>query len=667
MEIQKNRIDFDSLKIRKYKLYKPKKVITHPVCGLDTETYQGYAKLIADSDGSYKDVENLDDVLEFLTNRKYEGKHNFFFNIRFDFQALFKYLSKEKLIELYNTSKTVIDDYKLKYIPKKYFRVNKGKHSCSFYDIFVFYEASLETCAKKYLSMKKNEVGIDSARLNVDKQYWDDNLYSIQKYCVSDAVITQKLGVFLQHELSEKLDFIPQKYVSKAGLAKEYFRKHCNIPDLKGIPLEAISYAFNSYKGGRFEVLKKGFFEHSTLIDINSAYPYQIASLCDYSQGRWVKVRDVDLSSLYGFYLCKVDIPYMSIAPLTYHRRVPVSCFPCGEFSTFLTLEEIKAYSRYIDIKVVSGWECHGNGATQPFKDIIELLYDYKKNTPKSDFRYDLAKKMMNSIPGAFYEKYKNDGAYLTGILFNPILASPILANTRIELFKEALKHKKDVVAFATDSVLFDREIQYEEDSTLGGWSIANSGEAVVLRSGMYLIGDELKSRGLQKNTDISTPEGDYNNIFEYFRANPESSDCAVHFERPINLGEALTHVNTYSVEDINVWCEFEYVININRDYKRKWNDSFTCGGDLFERSIDSEPFIVGNGFDEKVFGRQVDGAKALDYMRRMDMKRAKEMRYSDVAKDIDPDVTTRHGKDLEIMNEMKRYLNEERFFMEER
>ncbi|GAH86442.1 unnamed protein product [marine sediment metagenome] len=114
METQKNRIKFEELKIRKYGLYKPKKAITHSVTGLDTETYKGYAKLIADSDGSYKDINGLEDVLEFLTNRKYEGKHNFFFNIRFDFQALFKYLTREKLLELYNTSKTSINEYKLK-------------------------------------------------------------------------------------------------------------------------------------------------------------------------------------------------------------------------------------------------------------------------------------------------------------------------------------------------------------------------------------------------------------------------------------------------------------------------------------------------------------------------------------------------------------------------
>ncbi|GAH86436.1 unnamed protein product, partial [marine sediment metagenome] len=87
-------------------------------------------------------------------------------------------------------------------------------------------------------------------------------------------------------------------------------------------------------------------------------------------------------------------------------------------------------------------------------------------------------------------------------------------------------------------------------------------------------------------------------NIFEYFRHNPHSSECAVQIERPVNLGEALTHVNKRSVEDINVWNKYEYTIDINRDYKRKWNDTFSQGGDLFERSIDSDPFVVGIGFE---------------------------------------------------------------------
>lgn len=594
MNIQHNHIDFEKLKIRTFELKPLTKTGKRPVNGLDTETYQGYAKLIADSSQRYKIIDSIDDVLSFLTSKRFRHCHNFFYNIRYDFQAVVKWLPEANLKELYFDGSTIYEDYAIRYIPKKLFRVIKSKHSCSFYDLAIFYEMSLERAAKEYLGEQKNVDNLDRDRINTDYRYWHQHWHDIIRYCISDATLTKQLGDFLQHEFQAKMYFLPQKYISKASVSKEYFRKHCNIPSIKDIPKGALSYAFNAYRGGRFEVLRKGYFKEATLIDINSAYPYQISQLKDFSGGRWHKVHDVDYDALYGFYICKVEMPFMDCAPIAYRNKFHIEYYPCGKFALFLTKNEIESYRKYGDIQVVNGWECKKKDAEQPFKAEVEKLYHLKQVTPKDDFRYDLVKKILNSLYGSFYEKVIEGDTYKTGKLFNPVYATEITANTRIHLYNEAQQHLKQVIGFATDSVLIEGNRAIDEDTALGKWSIDKSGETIVLRSGMYKIAQSLKSRGVSRNTKINTEEGKYENIFDYMHTYPKRQRYKILIERPVNLGEAIRHSQTMSVRDINIWRSFPYVVDINKDYKRLWCDTFKGGGEMFERCIDSSPVVLG-------------------------------------------------------------------------
>jgi hypothetical protein len=49
--------------------------------GLDTETFEGYVKLICDDSGRFKEVNNLTDCINFLTHVRYRGKFNWFYKI----------------------------------------------------------------------------------------------------------------------------------------------------------------------------------------------------------------------------------------------------------------------------------------------------------------------------------------------------------------------------------------------------------------------------------------------------------------------------------------------------------------------------------------------------------------------------------------------------------
>lgn len=593
MFINKNPVTIENLKIRPYALRNLKNWKPKDVNGLDTETLNGYCRLLCDSDGNNIFPKDIDSILNFLTHDRFRHTHNFFYNIRFDFQAIIKYFPKDALDFLYDTSILLYNNYKIKYIPKKLFRIIIQHRTYAFYDLAQFYKRSLELASREYLNKEKFIENIDREKLGTDKSYWKGKEDKIVRYCINDAKLTKELGIHLQNTFKDKMDFTPKKYLSRASVSKEFFRKYCSIPDPSNVPKYVLSYALRSYFGGRFECTKKGHFHHIFSIDINSAYPSTIANLIDITQGKWEKVRDMTDKAYYGFYFCKVDIPYLKNAPLPFRIKPTYTIYPCGEFYTVMTKQEVEMYQKDININILRGCEFYPEKIVYPFKTEIQRLYKVKNETYNYDFKYDMIKVIMNSLYGCFYEKTYKDGMYYTGKLFNPIYASIITATTRLEMYKIIKDNQRYVIASATDGILLTKKPKLKYSKEMGEWDLKREGNATIIRSGIYQIGKELKSRGIKRMSKIRTPNGHFNSIFDYIASYPKLSEYKIISNRPIQLGECIIHTKAFSKEDLNVFYPFEYTININKDLKRLWDGEFNCGGDLMETNIDSSPILL--------------------------------------------------------------------------
>ena len=593
MFINQNELSFNKIVPPKEGIWAGTRTKNHPVMGLDTETYKGYAWLITDSTGEWRDIRNIDDALEFMHAGRFRNKHNFFYNMNFDFSSIVKYLPKEDLVTLYKTGKCVYKKYKLSYIPKKIFTIIHSGHTCRFYDVAQFYETSLAVAAKEYLGKKKNEGGIDAMKLNLSLKYWNENKEGIIKYCIMDSMLAQELGDLLQRTYKNAFGYPPQRYLSQANVAKEYFTRNCYIPKTGGIPRTAKFLAFHAYHGGRFELIKKGWFKEVTSLDINSAYPYHIANLTQCDNGEWRSVKEVDYDALHGFYACKVNVPKDILPPFLVNAPNGVKMFPNGSFITHLTLNEIKAYELYCDIEIILGYEFKSGDTFQPFKEAIHNLYALKRVTDKKDFKYRIYKKTANSFYGKFYEKNKMGEVWKAGKLFNPVYASEITANTRIQVYEEALKYGDRVIGFATDAVVVEGSVEMDNHKELGTFDVDKRGEACILQSGVNLIGGELKTRGMEKGTPLMYKGVEYDNIFDYMRKKPGQTVYESDSVKPLTLGAAIVHNKKWDIKDINVWHEFHRSTDINKDVKRMWKDRFENGGEMFTKCIDSKAIPI--------------------------------------------------------------------------
>lgn len=624
LTIYGNKIDYNLIELKGRNPHKLKHNPNKKIIALDTETLNGYARLLCDSTNDYILDVNIDDFLYYMTKRKFENTYNFFYNLNYDINAIIKFMPLENLEELKEFNETNYKEYKIFFIPKKVFSISKGHHNTSFYDVMQFFEGSLNKNALKYLDLnkyQKNYKDIDGHILGTSKEFWDDNLPMIIDYCLNDCILTKKLAEILHNTVVKSLSLYPRRYMSKASLTKDYLKKVVTIPDIYDIPEQALCYAFNTYTGGRFEIVEKGSIGKCSMFDIKSAYPYHMKNLLDINEGKWIKVNDMNENADYGYYLVSVYAKYNKISPISFYGTGGTLTYPIISCNKYMTKHELLEYEKYIDYEILNGWEFYANKEVYPFANFIDDIYFYKtfsscengendcnknvcpcnKFSKKTvlDFQYNLNKILMNGGYGLFYEKHKEpNGTYKAGEMFNPIYATEITSRTQTQIFNYAMKDINNFVGFATDSVLFKGNPELPTGDNLGEWEREEPNkqkfyDGIVIKSGMYKLGSKLKSRGMKKGENVNTPYGEYKDIIDYIENKPNLLSYPIILNNPLSFRKALHQHKKFKQKDINVFIPETYEIDINKDIKRSWDDEFIGGYELLEKSIKSKPVII--------------------------------------------------------------------------
>jgi hypothetical protein len=180
---------------------------------------------------------------------------------------------------------------------------------------------------------------------------------------------------------------------------------------------------------------------------------------------------------------------------------------------------------------------------------------------------------------------YKN---FKAGILFNPIVANEITANTRVQLYKSIKNKDKNIIGFQTDSIISEKKLNLKYGDKLGEWNIENEGETIILGSGIYqLIGEspKIRMRGFEKNLDLHT----------LLKKNKFKDKIDIDIMRNIKLKNVyrLKLDDKIKKELFNQILPDKRIIDINFDKKRVWNRKFINCEDVLRNQILSTPIQV--------------------------------------------------------------------------
>lgn len=560
--------DFKTLRGLRTKTHQDRRLASshiRPVCAIDTETdKRGNIRIMADSDGAILDEITPENLIRWLFQKKYQSSWNFFYNISFDAEVILKTLPQE-ILDNYKKTRCLefeFDGYKIDYLPSKRLAIRKGHHSSVFFDIAQFYHESLaDACQNNIGKLPADYLQMKKKRSVFSDYYFEHFPNKIKQYCVQDCKYTKELAEHWIKLFYSAFGFYPSRWISSGYLAeKVLINQNIHIPKFSETPEQVQEFAYNSYFGGRFEILKRGLVGQAYIYDINSAYPFALTKIPDITKGNWIRRKSIHPKALLGFFKIEVDIPDVKHVPPFPFRKESMVFFPSGKFVTFVTLEELKSCENTIFYHILDSYQFISKNPRYPYKSFIENLYLKRLELKQKNDPLQLPLKIiLNSIYGKTGEITRGR----IGNLFNPVIFSTITGHSRAQLYRFVQDHnlEREVVAFATDSICTTRQIKVNSKD-LGDFSLDNTASDVFyLQNGFYRFNGKWKQRGFGK---LGSKEIEHLDTIE--REGKLLMKLKV--LRPKRLRSSILQD---SVDNVGKFSEIERELNLNADKKRLW------------------------------------------------------------------------------------------------
>ena len=541
--------------------------------GIDTETHNGDIFLIADSDGNYLDGKiTFERVAEFLF--QHEGEWIFFYNLSYDAECILKLLPEE-ILKQYKWRKELrfqYKKYKIHYIDRKKLTISKGNHSVSCYDIAQYYDKQpLDVASESIgISLDQEYLELKKKRKIFSKFYYSRHKREIRAYCIEDCRLTKDLSEHWIATFEAVFGFYPNNWISAGYLAeKVLINNDIPIPLFNELPYPLQELARNSFYGGRFELVKRGYIGECYLYDLNSAYPYALTKLPDITNGRWFESEKIHHKATLGFFFIEADISdKVKIAPFPFVKKNRTICYPSGKFRTYVTLDELLMVKddSNIEYKIIESWQyIPRKNCSYPFKNFIKQQYYKRLELKQNNNPLEKAIKIvLNSIYGKMAQRTNN----VIGNLFNPVIASYITGFTRRQLYDFTKQNRldKQVVAYATDSVACQKKIVGLDSKRLGKMKLdKHATDVIYLSNGFY------KFNGIWKNRGIGFDKERKIEI--------EHLDTKVRKDGQLYIGvksTRTTHIKSgilYNrLKKVGKIEEYEKKIGLNSDKKRFWD-----------------------------------------------------------------------------------------------
>lgn len=564
------------------------------ISGFDSEAYRNGRPFMFCTSGGWLDGKRTPaeillprDIPDIFFTERYKNVNFMTYNLKYDSGAALWFLDEGKLDELRVKGYTWTDSkIRVTYIPHKMLEFKRDDSHTRFWDIAQFYKMTLDDAARTYLKERK----LDMRTKSFSEEYVIRCFHAIARYCIQDAILAEKLGLYLIRVLQE-FDITASTIYSCASIAFKYFCRKSRFNTVYQYwkaDTDVIRYACDAYEGGKFEITSRGRF-HGYEYDITSAYPYEIRNLVDISRARVVYSEKFLPGAAYGFIRCRIHNPegvHLPCGPmLSQAGRNVLRVYPSGTYYMTITQEEYQyILSVGVEVDIISAMFLFVKRRNYIYRPVIDELFELKSRYKGKDrMLYSVTKILMNSTYGKMCqctEKYT--GKVHLGPGFNPVHASVITANTRIKVTRIQNLLGDDCLALHTDSVMTTRPIPSSfVTNELGGFEYVTEGDGILIACGLYQLGNACAWKG------VRPVEGDtWENILNKFKHRSKIPYTHLHVE---SWREAMA--KNHPVTSINVFERGKKEVDLNCDLKRRW-PSRVKARDLLSTRQDSLPRI---------------------------------------------------------------------------
>lgn len=587
--------------------------------GLDTETHRGRIVLIATPRNDlelwrYKPGQQWHVLIEWL---RMQDTRFCCWNADYDIQAALKLLDLFTNETIMRRTSASYGRYRIRFVPSKFLRVGvvhgkQIKTLFTIYDLCQFYASSLEKAASKILGESKTNPGVEWGKLLEALRRGDAKAQAIRDYCRNDASLCERLYTHSQRAMKAAgVNF--DKPISCASIAVQKFSKSMTHE----VP-RYINNAFEeTYRGGRIECLKVGYFPRAYLYDIHSAYPSAMASLPS-TAGQWLPIeKSPRPDAVYAALQVTLRVPLSE-----YRCPIPVKgesqlMYPTGQWSQWVDLDTFRLLEESDMIrKVRRGFQLVvTDGIKRPFAELAEM-YQERQRQPLSSWALKI---IMNALYGKVAERI---GKWFPTMFVNReseawrgnfwarkeqwtkrtnfVYASAITSQIRQRLYRELDASK--VVFYATDGVMTTEPLrQLATGEGLGEWS---PGELVfdliVVGSGVYTYRATHceKCKAIWTDNRTACPACGESCVHTKIRGFEVGLDLVTLLDRRRRVLTLNVRRNWTLAQVIRQrkYAMFNELVDVPRyldvmfDKKRIWEKSRT-GRDLLKRSFESRPW----------------------------------------------------------------------------
>lgn len=561
----------NGIRVRKQNRSFNRITIPREIIGIDVETDNGTIFLIADSQGNYLDQNiSFEAIAKFLF--RHDGKWIFFYNLGYDAGCILKLLPKE-ILQTYKQTKELRFEYggfRIHYIERRKLTISKNHHSINCYDIAQYYDTAklvdaysknIDEPDSQYLQMKQK-------RDFFSKFYYFRHKNQVRDYCIQDCIYTKELAEHWLRTFHSVFGFYSANWISAGYLAeKVLINNGITIPLFNETDYAVQEIARKSFYGGRFELIQRGFIGDCYLYDINSAYPYALTTLPDFTCGKWTRTNRILNNSVIGFFYIHANVSNkVKIAPFPFRKKNGTICYPCGQFRTFVTLDELRAITDpLVQYKILESYQFIPNeNSNYPFKNFIESMYQKRLELKQNN---DPLQQPIKIILNSIYGKTAQRTNRVMGNIFNPVVAAYTTGFVRAQLYSFVKKHnlENESVAFATDSIACRKKIGGLDSSELGRMKLDKSGSDVIfLSNGFYRFNGAWKKRGIgfdhEKNQEIEHINSRIDKSGQFY--------ILVKTTKTIHIKSGILYNKLDKVGQIK---PYEKKINLNSDKKRFW------------------------------------------------------------------------------------------------
>ena len=465
---------------------------------------EGHARYLHDPDGL-----SLDQCIEFLFNQS--GNLCIGYVFEYDTVQMLKHLPAEHLDQLRHTGRVIWKRWRIRHIPRKRLSVTDriSGRSTTVWDVAGWTQCSFVRLIEDW------QIGTTAERqyvaeMKARRQDWSStSTADLVRYTTLECqLLAQWFARLLT--LHQSVGLSLRSYCGGGSTAAAFLRRHGWRPP--EVPPEVQQIAEQAFFGGRAEISRIG--EISGTIygyDIQSAYPAQIAALPEIANARWHRT-DRWIDGAWGFYSVRWHQPEHSAwglfpmrgARLPFGRRSVSLLYPICGTGWYHSLEVAAALEVAPEsIEVLEGIVIDPAG--RPFEWIAKAAAERLQHKAAGRAEATVLKYALNSCYGKLAQ---HTGSHPYQCL---TYAAAITAGTRARLLRACYHASHDVLLLATDGILSTRPLDLPISPKLGDWEATTYQGAFLIQSGVYWVGDKMRSRGIDaRSLDLESARAEW-------------------------------------------------------------------------------------------------------------------------------------------------------------